>query len=53
MKKNTTIFQLRLKGDKEVVKSTRNDWGIFNPRTRIVESKKVYKRSDKSWKNEY
>ena len=52
-KKNSTIFQLKLKSDVEVVKSTRNDWGMLNPRTRVVESKKLYKRNDKSWKKEW
>ena len=31
----------------DALKSTRGTWGIVNPRTRVVESKKVYKRHKK------
>ena len=53
MKKNSTIFQLKLKSDAEVAKTTRNNWGVLRPTSRVVESKKIYKRTHKSWKKDY
>ena len=52
MKKAKVLFRLRLKSDIQLAKGSRRDWSGLKPTTRVVESKRRYRRNDKSWKTD-
>ncbi len=53
MKKFVEYSKLSKKAQHEYNRAKRRDWNGVDPRTKIVESKKIYNRNDRTWMNEY